>query len=395
MEKALHALTVETQKKLDILLADQIELRRQYEEILWAENSLKYQLEVLSPQHYLTSWFRHLERKEELITTAELELGKVESDLVMLGTVTVTTEEVLKKFKNLEVDSVSALNEFHDLVFVQKVLQKDSNFSPSKSNNDISGDDLTQFEDDTRSFLTQWQKMFKVKTQKSSFNLLSQTANRFVRTSHDHYDKLKQIFSDRMLSSTLKGLFKDSEILQPGSKAVSLIYFALPFKILIGDADSKDNNGLALTRFQVRFKKERVAPRDLLPFLLDNDGRGLILLFKHQDRVFGAFTPEGFKNSGGSGNKDCFLFSVDDKRMYTHRRDPKTGKAIFCWVDSDYLGFGEKDLILEEGGVWTDCVGGNYAADGNTWKGVGKLSGAPGGQFVPDVLEVWNLVGPR
>lgn len=58
LEAALEVLQAHTQTKLNILLADQLELRRRYEEIQWAESFLKYQFEVLEPQNYLKSWFR-------------------------------------------------------------------------------------------------------------------------------------------------------------------------------------------------------------------------------------------------------------------------------------------------------------------------------------------------
>lgn len=58
LEKALETLHALAQTKLNTLLADQIELRRRYEEIQWAESFLKYQGEVLAPQDYIRSWFR-------------------------------------------------------------------------------------------------------------------------------------------------------------------------------------------------------------------------------------------------------------------------------------------------------------------------------------------------
>jgi hypothetical protein len=91
-----------------------MELRRQYEEIQWAESFLKYQLEVLNPHHYLTSWFRHLERKNELMTSRELEIGKVAADLKKIGSISVTTDAALKKSEgtrhNNDVDMSMARN---------------------------------------------------------------------------------------------------------------------------------------------------------------------------------------------------------------------------------------------------------------------------------------------
>lgn len=58
LEKALDMLHQLAQAKLNVILADQIELRRRYEEIQWAESFLRYQKDVLEPQYYLRAWFR-------------------------------------------------------------------------------------------------------------------------------------------------------------------------------------------------------------------------------------------------------------------------------------------------------------------------------------------------
>lgn len=58
LEAALETLHAHAQTKLNVLLADQLELKRRYEEVQWSESFLKYQLEVLEPHQYLKSWFR-------------------------------------------------------------------------------------------------------------------------------------------------------------------------------------------------------------------------------------------------------------------------------------------------------------------------------------------------
>jgi len=59
----------------------------------------------LNPHHYLTSWFRHLERKNELMSTREIEIGKVAADLKKIGSITVTTDAALKKSEGTKVES--------------------------------------------------------------------------------------------------------------------------------------------------------------------------------------------------------------------------------------------------------------------------------------------------
>lgn len=96
LEAALETLQAHTQTKLNILLADQLELRRRFEEIQWAESFLKYQFEVLEPQDYLKSWFRHLERKGEIIASPKLELAEVAADLRVVGEISVVTSTIMR-----------------------------------------------------------------------------------------------------------------------------------------------------------------------------------------------------------------------------------------------------------------------------------------------------------
>jgi hypothetical protein len=58
LKTALENLHSQAQTKFNVLIADQIELRRRYEEIQLTESFLRYQSEVLKPQDYLKSWFR-------------------------------------------------------------------------------------------------------------------------------------------------------------------------------------------------------------------------------------------------------------------------------------------------------------------------------------------------
>ena len=60
---------------------------------------------MLNPHHYLTSWFRHLERKNELMSTREIEIGKVAADLKKIGSITVTTDAALKKSEGTKVEA--------------------------------------------------------------------------------------------------------------------------------------------------------------------------------------------------------------------------------------------------------------------------------------------------
>lgn len=102
LEKALDVLHTLAQTKLNVLIADQIELRRRYEELQWAESFLKYQSEVLKPQEYLKAWFRYFlitrfkERRTEISSTPKLELTEAEADITIQGSITAVSNRLPK-----------------------------------------------------------------------------------------------------------------------------------------------------------------------------------------------------------------------------------------------------------------------------------------------------------
>jgi B-box zinc finger len=90
LREALDTLHKFTRAKISVLLADQLELQRRYDEIEWADNFLRFQYDVLEARDYLKSWFRHLEAKGEIIMVSNLEISEVEADLRVIGKIGVT-----------------------------------------------------------------------------------------------------------------------------------------------------------------------------------------------------------------------------------------------------------------------------------------------------------------
>ena len=67
LQDALKMLQEETQKKMSYLIGDQIEIKRQYEQMQWLQSFLRYQQDILTPADYLNSWSRHLMLRNECI----------------------------------------------------------------------------------------------------------------------------------------------------------------------------------------------------------------------------------------------------------------------------------------------------------------------------------------
>jgi hypothetical protein len=83
-------LKVETQKKIDLVMSEKVEIKRRHDEIQWLQSFLKYQENLVTPPDYLCSWARHLARRDEILSYKEYCLLDIPADLKVEGYVTVT-----------------------------------------------------------------------------------------------------------------------------------------------------------------------------------------------------------------------------------------------------------------------------------------------------------------
>eukprot|EP00753_Platysulcus_tardus_P020567 PLAT8228.1.p1 GENE.PLAT8228.1~~PLAT8228.1.p1 ORF type:complete len:1035 (+),score=520.69 PLAT8228.1:50-3154(+) len=95
LQEALFQLQDETQRKMSILLGEELELRRQLEQIGWVENFLQYQQDTLPPVEFLAAWSRHTALRSELhLQRAGLPraLDSVRPDIRLVGSIEVHTD---------------------------------------------------------------------------------------------------------------------------------------------------------------------------------------------------------------------------------------------------------------------------------------------------------------
>eukprot|EP00742_Colponemidia_sp_Colp-10_P004319 GILJ01004608.1.p1 GENE.GILJ01004608.1~~GILJ01004608.1.p1 ORF type:complete len:562 (-),score=83.28 GILJ01004608.1:168-1853(-) len=93
LQEALYQLQDETQKKMSVLLGEELELRRQLEQIEWLESFLRFQQQALPPVDFLTSWSRHCQLRSELhnLNTIRTEIN-VFPDIRLEGRIQVVNE---------------------------------------------------------------------------------------------------------------------------------------------------------------------------------------------------------------------------------------------------------------------------------------------------------------
>jgi CRISPR/Cas system CSM-associated protein Csm2 small subunit len=97
LQEVLLQLQQETQGKISNLLACEMEIKRQLEEISWIECFLKYEQEILSPAHFMVAWGRHCDLKSELFTSEDvIELAQVLPDIKLEGHLHVTTDIAIR-----------------------------------------------------------------------------------------------------------------------------------------------------------------------------------------------------------------------------------------------------------------------------------------------------------
>jgi hypothetical protein len=105
LQEALYQLQEETHKKMNTLLSEELELRRQIEQLEWNEGFLKSARGVMKPADFLMFWKRHLTMKDDTALFPELPaISDVQADLRAEGKVSVTTSGEMAAAKQRALD---------------------------------------------------------------------------------------------------------------------------------------------------------------------------------------------------------------------------------------------------------------------------------------------------
>lgn len=407
LERALESLQSQTQNKLNVLLADQMELRRQYEEIQWAESFLKYQIEVLNPHHYLVSWARHLERKNDLVGNRDFEMGDVVSDLRLIGSITVTTDAALKKAEGIKKEDVKDIDDLMTKTMMNQFAKRNNGnyLTPAKMEDpqnsiyqnikkkDEVNAKIMGLGEGPASSMKKWEAMLKTTNQgKDQFrgagesNLNIDVTGSFASESHERYDRLKQKYDESYLAQYTSKLFKNSEILSDQQHEGKLLYYSIPLL----------DQQLYELKLRKNYKEASVKAAEIIK-LFNEDPYPSLFLFqveveKDIIKKFGGFASEPWSAKSGSfGNDNCFLFSLTEKVKLRPNKNPPDDKFTILWHDQMSLSFGYTDLVLEEDGTWTSDIEFNYVSGMDLSPEERKVFLAGKERFIPDILEIWTL----
>jgi len=100
LQEALYALQDETQRKMNVLLSEELELRRQLQQIEWSESFIGVMQDTLPPMSFIAAWERHAALRSQLyaqlsgaMTSRALE--EVHADLRLVGHIEVVSEHAV------------------------------------------------------------------------------------------------------------------------------------------------------------------------------------------------------------------------------------------------------------------------------------------------------------
>jgi len=97
LQDALFQLQEETQRKMNLLLSEELELRRQLQQIEWTEGFVHTMQETLPPMSFVSAWERHAALRSQLYSQlsgglSARVLEEVQPDMRLVGSIEVTTE---------------------------------------------------------------------------------------------------------------------------------------------------------------------------------------------------------------------------------------------------------------------------------------------------------------
>lgn len=96
MQAAMFALQDETQRKMNALLSDELELRRQAGQLEWIDSFIETAADTLPPMSFVTAWERVSALRASVYSSARARLpgapvADVAPDIILEGTLKVTT----------------------------------------------------------------------------------------------------------------------------------------------------------------------------------------------------------------------------------------------------------------------------------------------------------------
>eukprot|EP01112_Ceratiomyxa_fruticulosa_P001217 TRINITY_DN1121_c0_g2_i1.p1 TRINITY_DN1121_c0_g2~~TRINITY_DN1121_c0_g2_i1.p1 ORF type:complete len:764 (-),score=147.66 TRINITY_DN1121_c0_g2_i1:176-2467(-) len=343
LRDALFQLQQETQKKLAVLLGEELELRRQLEQMDWLEGFLRLNRQMLPPTQFLSSWNRHSQLRSDMhgFAHARAQLD-VYPDIRLRATIEVTTEENLRREENDDWGDENSMIPSEEQRGRSPNLSQSLNPIPPTPPVDIQQSLPPQTNNSQSSFSVRkttdiWSDELR-KRHLGGVMSVSQQDNREKerggeRNEHSMIEEAERrtaVLAEKGFEVHSISPFSSSRILNPTQSTI--LYFCLPF------------NSLPTTRlmFSTHTDGTSVAA---LHRACDAIGPTLIVA-RVGDQIFGGYASTSWNTTQlPFGTSKSFLFSLtkDTKVPYTGARD-----TCCLYGSPTSLCFGHVDLVFKD-----------------------------------------------
>jgi hypothetical protein len=302
----------ETQRKLSFLIADQIEIKRQYEQIQWQQSFLRYQQDILNPAEYLHAYSRHLASRAELINAVFIPtISNIQPDMRVEGKITVISEaktrindkdEDADKITNEELATYGTGSKFRTNIFGKNETLKNAMFTSLRNVIPMQPQKIPHDTNILNNINKSYQQEPKTKTQPDEspadqilqqISLFKPKGNQKLQSfqsfnpafslravAEDRLVQLKKANNDSSIQSGqfFKNLFPSSLILEGEEKKT--LYLNLPFDF---------SRPPILNQIWYRPDASTDGPEVIDLFIKKENQFPNIILFKHKDQKFGGY----------------------------------------------------------------------------------------------------------
>jgi len=430
LQEALRMLHEETQKKLSFLIADQVEIKRQYEQISWIQNFLRYQMDILNPADYLNTWSKFLLLKNDLINLTPVPTPtNIQPDMRVDGKINVIANTKIRSAIDEDVGyndpngldqlgDPSSANKFKANIFKKigaggpglnssnasvlkgystlksPIPMSATKISPPQGNDPFTKSLQTRADFEASSILlpeetmkylnfakptglqpraNEWEGNLQQKANPGQGNTISLKAEARRRLIHLE----NQPLWGKQQDNFLKDVFKDSRILERDER--ENLYLNIPF------------TGINLPNVNQLYQIEPTSERPDIRELFKKHPYPNVILFQVGNKKFGGYASQPWifkKNQPFFGDMSCFLFSItEDVKLL-----PKGQDSEFLWLGPSSFSFGSTDLHIEDN--WKDCkteIECDYTTGLSLTKDQTKTYLAGKEEFSPDLIEIYTI----
>ena len=402
--KRLRTFASNTQAKIT---SNEIALRKYLDELIWMDYFMRYQVDYIEPQKVIKNFFLHQIIQGDIINSVVLpsdEEINITADFDVVGDIHIKSknndlsdeENSLEKTSPPKKSNVKDETDDKRVAFLESfnkinemgALQTEGGNNLEKNYNDAAVNINKLLQD----FLLTNKKLRE--NVEVSFNSKDYNKHSLVESANKTWLSLtNQLEAPEYIEKQMDRVFVDSQIIN--NDMAKLIYC---------NCQKGDTLSLPEPKLFSMFKKDNMPSSKDFIKSFDEIKHPSLILFKQNEKIFGAYATQSWFHleEDTFGDNNCFQFNLNEdcKQLANveKKKNPKgkTGPPVYQWKRQDGLGFGATDLVYLQSGQWMSEIETTYMKAGYQSK---KMESAErknflAGEykFVPDVIEIWQLL---